>query len=332
MDSLRALAALLVVWTHVSETFATLTTHGLWMADLAHAMDFGRAGVVTFFAISGFVIPSSLRPGPRAIRTFVIRRLFRLYPAYWLSVPLGVVTSWWLWNKPVTTVQFLANLTMIQEALGFVSIEGLYWTLQTELVFYAACVALFQLGSLHSNTALRWLILVLTVLFPLGVRAGWPNAAFLGLHLSIMFWGALWRRWQQGEPVASWDRALLWIAAPGWVAASAVTAVVKPAILHFPLSYALGLGLFALGTTVLPLHVRPLARIGEISYSLYLFHPVVFYAVLWLLRQYGPSWLQHVNLGVYVAAIAALSVGVAAVVHTRLELPAIEMGKRLTRD
>lgn len=331
MDSLRAIAALLVVWTHVSETFATFSSRGAWMADLAHAMDFGRAGVITFFAISGFVIPSSLRPGPRAIRTFLIRRLFRLYPAYWLSVPLGVVTSWWLWNKPVTAAQFLANLTMVQEAMGFASIEGLYWTLQTELVFYAACVALFQLGSLHSNAALRWLIVVLTALFPLGVRAGWPNAAFLGLHLSIMFWGALWRRWQQGEPVAIWDRALLWSAAPAWIAAAVVMAMVKPAIVHFPVSYALGLGIFALGTTVLPIRARLLAWVGEISYSLYLFHPVVFYTVLWMLRQCGPPWTRQLHLGVYVASIAILSVGFAAILHKWLELPAMEMGKRIAR-
>lgn len=331
MDALRAIAALLVVWTHISEAFVTFSPNGAWLSDIAHAFDFGRAGVVTFFAISGFVIPSSLKGERRsAARTFLIRRFLRLYPAYWLSVPLGAVTSWWMWGKSVSAAQFAANLTMVQEALGFTSLEGLYWTLQTELVFYAVCLALFWFGLLHSNQALRVLIVALAVLFPFAVTHGWPDTAFLCLHLSIMFWGALWRRWQQGEPLAAVDRWLLWSVVPAWAAAAAVAAVVRPD-LRFPVSYTLGLGLFSLGTTIAPIRARAAAWLGEISYSLYLFHPAVFYTMLWMLQKAGWPWARHVHLGVYLAIGAGLSIAFAAIVFYAVEQPAIAWAKRLTR-
>ncbi len=63
LDALRGLAALLVVWQHSSESFVKLgsvAANGTLLADIAWNVDFGRIGVICFFLISGFVIPSSL--------------------------------------------------------------------------------------------------------------------------------------------------------------------------------------------------------------------------------------------------------------------------------
>lgn len=333
IDSLRAIAALLVVWTHVSEAFAPFAHRGAWLADLAHSLDLGRAGVVTFFAISGFVIPSSLR-GPRhpAARAFLIRRFFRLYPAYWLSIPFAALTSFWIWNKPTPPAMLAANFTMIQEALGFASVEGLYWTLQTELVFYAVCLALFWYGLLHRAATLRTLILTGALLFPVLIALRFPLTAFLALHLSIMFWGALWRQWQEGAPLSATDRWLLRFTVPAWILATAAIAIAVPHIFHFPASYVIGLGIFALGSTALPIRARRVAWTGEVSYSLYLFHPVVFYSVLWLAQRSGAPWLRELHVGFWIALCAALSIAAAACVFYTIERPAMALGKRYARN
>ena len=93
IDTQRGIAALLVIWLHASEVFVQLpkAPSGGWLFDLAWAVDTGRIGVVLFFAISGFVIPSSLaakdgETTTHALKVFLIRRFFRLYPAYWVSV------------------------------------------------------------------------------------------------------------------------------------------------------------------------------------------------------------------------------------------------------
>ena len=167
IDSMRAIAALLVVWLHTSEEFVKLAAPSL--QDLLHTIaylpDFGRIGVVLFFAISGFVIPSSLR-GERldACRTFLIKRLFRLFPLYWLSIPFGLLTSWTIWGREISATAIAWNLSMVQEAAGYPSIQGLYWTLQTELVFYGVCVLLFFVGLLRSALFLSAMALMFTAL------------------------------------------------------------------------------------------------------------------------------------------------------------------------
>ena len=102
IDALRGIAAMLVVWLHGAELFVRLPGidgRGQIWYDIAHTVDFGRIGVVAFFMISGYVIPPTLR-GPLAngTRRFLVRRFFRLFPAYWLSIPLGYLLLWLPWG------------------------------------------------------------------------------------------------------------------------------------------------------------------------------------------------------------------------------------------
>ena len=60
IDALRGIAALLVIWLHVSEVFVHISpetaAQGTALYTVAWAVDVGRVGVVVFFAISGFVV------------------------------------------------------------------------------------------------------------------------------------------------------------------------------------------------------------------------------------------------------------------------------------
>ncbi len=98
VDCMRAIAALLVLILHAGElavhTFRS-TAFDSWALTPAFTFDFGRAGVNLFFALSGFVIPASLANSRDKIR-FPIRRFFRLYPAYWLSILVSLIVGFWL--------------------------------------------------------------------------------------------------------------------------------------------------------------------------------------------------------------------------------------------
>src|SRR4051794_26399249 len=101
----RGAAVALVAWFHLGETFlreykvirpfallppmdALPRPWYLPAAELARTAHFnaGLLGVALFFLVSGFVIPFSLDRG--SLSRFVIRRIFRLYPVYWLSLAL----------------------------------------------------------------------------------------------------------------------------------------------------------------------------------------------------------------------------------------------------
>lgn len=346
IDTLRAVAAFLVLWLHVSETYSRLDpigANGHWMHAVATSVDFGRIGVVAFFLISGFVIPYSLRADrPAPITTFAIKRLLRIYPAYWLSVPLGVLTTYWLWGRPFGLGDFLVNLTLLQDFFGVQAAEGLYWTLLVELVFYALCVVLFMVRSLHNLRRICALAIVFVALHALAMFTRWlgtpvmdSTLAFWWLNLSVMLCGTLFRACVIERSVAN-DR---------WLHLGAASLlifylVVYPAATiwavgfehNAAIAYALGALLFIAGTTVARVRTRLTDHLGRISYSIYLFHPVVFQPLLWwLLRQPADSWWRTQHLGVYLLVNAVLTILLADVVYRWVEAPCIRLGHRWAR-
>lgn len=350
IDSLRAIAAVLVIWMHTAENFVLFAAPSIQdrLNDISHFVDFGRLGVVIFFAISGFVIPSSLKAGqPGACREFLIKRLFRLYPIYWISIPFGLVTFWYLWDKEISLATIFWNLTMVQEALGFTSVQGQYWTLQTELVFYSLCVVLFLKGWLRSAYVLCALVIVLSALSLLPIGIGFightspfalsPAMSTLALNLGVMFWGALFRIWYDKTPMPVPARLAVFGFVGVWSAMAVfavayyllVSADIK--ILHFFVPYALGVAAFAGLAIYGKVKSSWLVWLGTISYSLYLFHPVVFYTLSWLAQIGQVQWLQGWPTGAYMLASLVGTIALSALTYRYIEQPAMRLGNALAR-
>ena len=138
LDALRGIAALLVVLFHYS------------MGRPAKFLGFelGISGVDLFFIISGFVIYMSINKRGN-LKGFLIRRFFRLYPVYWLVVSFTTVLA--LFNfaqielEPITFTRYVSNLTMFQSYLGETDIDGPYWTMIVEVLFYLLITTLILL-------------------------------------------------------------------------------------------------------------------------------------------------------------------------------------------
>lgn len=350
IDSLRAIAALLVVWMHTSELFVLFSAPSIQnqLYHVANLMDFGRVGVVIFFAISGFVIPSSLR-GDRleCCREFLIKRLLRLYPVYWLSIPFGLITFWYIWDKEISLSTILWNLTMVQEAAGHPSVQGQYWTLQTELVFYGFCMLLFLQGVLRSAITLSLLVFCMSALCfvpillafvgrPIAVTIG-PAWTMLALHLGVMFWGALFRIWYDRTPMSVLAKLSVFGYIGCWLIMAMfgvtyyllVKADIK--ILHFVIPYALGVSMFAGLAIYGKLQSSWLVWLGTISYSLYLFHPVAMYSLSWLVQNSEIDWLKNWPISGYMLVTLAATIGISALTYRIVELPAIRLGSQLAR-
>lgn len=347
IDAMRGFAALLVVWLHVSESSRSIAGGGTWLHLLARDAGVGSIGVSIFFLVSGFVIPSSLKQGAsRAaeLKKFAIRRFFRLYPAYWLSIALALVTTYWIWGNGVDVGRIVANITMLQRFIGFQDIEGLYWTLATELVFYALCAALFAFGILHSARVLVAVALILAIIFfsdaVLVLPARHGPLAFLfetdmTANLALMFVGALLRRWHDGLPLGRWVKVLVvvLIVITCLPLLRSMSIVDEQVVWRVPPGGGPAIGMLIFLNFGLGLRLRHpiLTWLGEISYSIYLFHPVIFHAVNWAVRQPGMEWAKGQDLGVYLLVDLALTIAFAAITYRWLESPAIALGKRLSR-
>ena len=351
IDTLRAVAALLVFLAHVSERFSPFARargRGLSFPVLARVFKFGRLGVLLFFIISGFVIYASLR-GPRAHagRRFVLTRFFRLYPAYWLSLAVGLLVFWWYRGQTFGPVLILANATMLPRLLHAPLVLGVYWTLETELAFYALCWALWRGGWLENRRVLVGLVvglsaawLVLCVLFqthvlPANVPTSWKA---LPHHLAIMCWGAFFRvvyDETDGFRAAVAGNAQVWLLAGLGLLLMSLEGPkgfhVSPGpLLIGPSAYVVAPVLFALWVAVWRVRWGALAWLGRISYSFYLFHLVAAVPlVVWLQRTPDAAWRGR-PLALYMGAAFVLTTALSALVYYTLERPFIALGKRLT--
>lgn len=348
IDALRAIAALMVLWSHAAENFVLpgASAGGAWLNDIADRLDFGRAGVVIFFCVSGYVIPATLTgTGWQPARRFLIGRLFRLFPLFWLSIPVSLLFGYHLLGKTLPVRDNLLNLTMIPELLGAVPVQGLYWTLEAELIFYGLCLALHFAGILQSKAAIRFLCFGLLALMALFALQQATHLHFgIGLkpgimygNLSLMFFGSLCRKLTGAG--MSRPRDIRWIAAYAalWLtvlpAAGVAMGAIDPPVL-FPnvfVPYPLGLLVFLAGTFMFRTAPRWLAWLGCISYSIYLLQAPMIWAMLEVFSAAGPEHpalsRQHLSVGIAVAALATILVS--WLTYGWIEQPAIALGRRV---
>lgn len=132
LDALRGIAALAVLLFHFA------LTSDRWK----HVFNTECMGVDMFFIISGFVILMTVEHAKTGM-AFVVSRFSRLYPAYWTCVTLTAISiALYTWYTSIPVVEgslskaYLANMTMLQYYFKIDSIDGPYWTLIIELVFY----------------------------------------------------------------------------------------------------------------------------------------------------------------------------------------------------
>lgn len=353
IDSLRGIAALLVIWLHVSEVFIHLSpetlSQGTTLYDVARSIDVGRIGVVVFFAISGFVICKSLKGNiMEGSKKFLIKRLLRLYPAFWVSIVLGLFSIWWLFDKPFSWHIIAANMTMLPELLDEPQIIGLYWTLETELAFYLLCWLLFISRNLNNPLILFLISAFLAFFFVVAKLFFMPpelrsSLKVMPYHLAIMFWGGFFRYWYDDK------KALIILAARKiqlqWLLYVLTIIIVVPALsafiqgnitqdshlLRLGKSYTLGLSLFIMGNLVFKITNRFMAWTGTISYSLYLVHPVIFYSLFWYLKNKAPYWFMTFHLSVYIGFTMVFTIVLSAIIYYSVEKPAIDFAHKLTR-
>src|SRR4051794_13926088 len=184
LDVLRGVAVLMVLAFHYTTRFGQLFPHAASGASFA----LGAYGVQLFFIISGFVIVMTLDRSERAA-DFVVARFSRLYPAYWAAILATTTVLWCLAGplKPANAHELAANITMVHGFFKVPSVDGVYWTLQVELLFYAAALAVFAAGLLRRVhlLALAWLALSALFFSPVWEShvAGRP---FTGLAVQLL--------------------------------------------------------------------------------------------------------------------------------------------------
>jgi peptidoglycan/LPS O-acetylase OafA/YrhL len=314
LDAIRGLAALAVVLFHYTVRYAELFPGPTAPLRVA----FGSFGVEVFFGISGFVILMTLERSSTA-RDFLVSRFSRLYPAYWIciAITMTVMQIFPLPGRGASWPQALANLSMWQELWQVPHVDGVYWSLQVELIFYGLMLLMFLAGLLHRarGALLAWLVVsVVTQLVSalLGRPAPYVAERFLLLDHSAFFaiGAAAYLDFRTRKlSRATWSifalalaSAWLWTGVNGlWVALGMT--VLFALLIHRKLDM---------------LDNRPLVWLGTISYPLYLLHQNIGYVVIRSLTSAGVAYV----LAMVVAIM--LSFALASAVTYAVERPALK--------
>lgn len=313
VDALRGLAAVAVVFFHYSTRITQI-----YGQKVAPSVEFphGDLGVNLFFIISGFVIFMTLN-ATRRPTDFVVGRFSRLFPTYWaaIAVTFAVTAALGLPGRTVTPLEALANTVMLHGLAGVRHVDGVYWTLEVELLFYGLMLCTFAAGLIAR------IHLVLIGLLVLSMLAGFADAPRLPgivrrlLILDHIAWFVLGicvflrthPRSASDHAKALWlgGMALLCIGLTGGVALAAIGGVLVCLV-------------WAAASGYLPwLRLRPLVWLGAISYPLYLVHQNVGYSTILSLQRGGiPNDLS-------VLCAIAVSLMLAYALHLTVERPAM---------
>jgi peptidoglycan/LPS O-acetylase OafA/YrhL len=310
--------------------FRGYAAHGQDLAypELGQFAKYGYLGVELFFMISGYVIPLSIRE--RSVAEFAVSRAIRLYPTYWLCVALLAAVPPLLgdgrFHLPLGDT--LVNLTMLAELFGSPYLDGVFWTLVTELQFYALVafvVGVFGFQRLPS-ALLVWLIIgagVTAFAKTTGTRLFYPGGSFFGY---FCFGGACYFLQHVGERSVR-IYALLGLSLPLMLAHTTHKAGATTEMFQTPFSLAIvfPLLLASAAAVFFSRHISERMKsaavltgavgfLGGLTYPLYLLHENIGYALLNTLFSAETRWLG-------LAYVAALSFVVAAAVYLWFDLP-----------
>ena len=93
LDGIRGLAIVMVLMRHFG--FDVLIPRGTFEGAVYDVLGFGWCGVDLFFCLSGFLITGILLrtvDNPDYLRQFYVRRILRIFPAYYLFVAFMVLS------------------------------------------------------------------------------------------------------------------------------------------------------------------------------------------------------------------------------------------------
>ncbi|PRH78815.1 hypothetical protein C6N75_12930 [Streptomyces solincola] len=354
VDHLRAAAAVLVVLYHGCQVLGAKldgrefrpAADWLYSANPAATLVFeGHTAVALFLVLSGFVFTVGAAGRPVRYGRFLGNRALRVYPMYLLVALPGLATQVSLpgWRE------LLGVLTFAAPAQPY---GGVFWTLAVEVQCYLLFPLLHRLLTERGPGALVRLLAavgVVRALVWLSSPAAEPHTAALYLGLAgridqfLLGMLAAWAYLRHRERLRAARRVLLpaagalALALPWWF--NQVRGFLSDSPLKVGWSTAEG----AVWAVVVLVYVaggpgsgrlsRAAARLGEVSFSVYLTH----FMVLAVLGEYAPGWPLPAGLPPLAAAfwltlLVALPVTVAVswLTYHAVELPFLRLRRPCT--
>lgn len=239
----------------------------------------GLFGMAVFFCLSGFLITSFLLKRSD-VKDFLIRRLCRILPLSWLALPIGLLMAHAPLSAWLPNFLFFANYP----PFWLTSVTGHFWSLCVEVQFYVAIALLF--GFFGKRGLLLGLPAGALIVTLARVHTGTYDSIVTYLRVDEILAGGLLALISSGEfgevirtfvgklnplvMIALFSASCMPVAGPlDYLRPYFSAAMVGSTLIRPHSSSAVESGLRRL------LLSGPLAYIAEISYALYIVHPML---------------------------------------------------------
>lgn len=353
IDALRGYAISLVVMIHTSQLLSGKAFHFKKITEI------GDQGVTLFFIASCFTLFNSYKSrklvdGKQTNKFFFIRRFFRIAPLYYLAIifysvvySLSPPKSFIL---PVSLINVIANLTFLNgvylPAINYLPPGG--WSVGDEMLFYLTIPFLFsKIKSINKAYSFLLVCLVISFLIQIAIyfvvtnytHYSWP--ALRGWYLYFWF--------PNQFPVFSFGICLFFIINTveikykEWMMSASVLLIILLSLVNYQLtfpqflfqreylySFAFCCFAFSLSKTRLNFLIRPINKLGKVSFSVYLIHFIVIAVVGKSLKYVFKDRLNNdVSFIISYLAVMIVTYFIARLTYQIIEKKGVAYGERL---
>ncbi|MGD0443653.1 MAG: acyltransferase [Edaphobacter sp.] len=346
LDGVRGVAVLMVFLVHYG---GGAKSSNFLLHTVGVSVQAGWSGVTFFFILSGFLISGILwdtRNEPHFWRNFYMRRTLRIFPVYYASLLLVLITAVIAGNAHFAFTNiyvyalYLQNMPLPFNAknLGSPLEMSHFWSLAVEEQFYL--IWPFLLTQMKTLKRAKWLCVGIFVLSAVFRVVGWyllpapPDAAGIPSH-RIFHGGYGFLLCRAGELAAgaylamsfrntvSWSR--LKVIAP-YVCVAGLAGFLIAAKYAGTLTDECAAG-FMVGLPCITLclaavlvmaldkgianrffSLKPLRWLGGISYGFYIFHVLFTPLFLWVVKKIAPNAGRNMTFGLTFIVAGSLSV------------------------
>lgn len=319
LNGLRAMAAIMVCMYHAAFLFS---------ADLpllVRILDWGQEGVYVFFVISGVVMPLALdrmNYGMKDFKHFILKRLLRLQPPLIVSAAVMTLISYQTLKQLEVSsiVLFAGSASLTAPLLGLPFVNDIYWTLFVEMQYYLYIALLFPF-LMRANPMRRWtiiLVLLAASFTSLLFEVKWIKLV-LPFHLPVFLIGFFLFLRMSGR-----------IGKREFVAGVGLCAFCCALLTGYFHELGYRITFAALATVLFICCIRNspawLNRIGEYSYSLYLFHWLFISLMAHYVRPYIPGLWGSIFLYLLIISMAIAG---SKIFYWAIEKPSLNWAKKM---
>lgn len=281
-------------------------------------LGYGHMGVVFFFMISGFVIFFSVT---QPIKHYIIGRFVRIYPLFWFCCTLTYVVTL-IAHAALPFPIYLFNLLIVNAGKTAYMVDGSYWTLTYELLFYAYIGVFVYLWGVRR---VEWFFLGWLAIVCVAIVGGWEQTIVMKLLIDraapyFIFGGML------GLTYSTWSvstlfekiRRTLVLVGTILVALSLSTVLWHdgPTTNHFAmydpiasrilivLALVMVLAVVSSRLVLSPALLSLSRALGGMTYPLYLLHQVIGMTVLAALNTWGQFTLTSASFTIIMICIS----------------------------